>query len=88
MEMYPNMELVQGVLEDFGLQYFDKAQRNLFIVDDCEHLTNKHERNCCKRLGKWPNLGPHFKTVCYCSFRTQAVLIKILTQNEIKNKNY
>ena len=29
MEMYRNMELVQGVPEDLGLQYFDKEQRNL-----------------------------------------------------------
>ena len=69
MEMYPSMELVQGVPEDLGLQYVDKEQRNLLIIDDCEHLTKKHERsnNCCKRLGKWPVLGPHFKTVCYSS---------------------
>ena len=43
IEMYPNMELIQGVPEDLGLQYFDKEQRNLLIIDDCEHLAKRHE---------------------------------------------
>ena len=34
--MLNRMESDQGVPEDLGLQYFDKAQTSFFIIDDCK----------------------------------------------------
>ena len=74
MEMYPSMELVQGVPEDLGLQYFGKEQRNLLIIDDCQHLTKKHEGH-----SELIRCGVHH---CYIAEGLKSPRLKVVRDSE------